>query len=57
MIIISHDIDIVKACDKVVFLDNSKIKVGQHEELLKNNKRYKQIIEIKQNTILEDEEN
>lgn len=57
MIIISYDIDVVKACDKVIFINNNKVKVGQHEDLLKSDKKYKQIIEIKQNTILEDEEN
>ena len=55
-IIISHDIEVVKKCDKVLFINNKTIEEGSHEELMKNNILYKDIIEISNNKILEDEE-
>lgn len=55
-IIISHDSEVVKRCDKVLFINNKTIEVGLHEELIKNNKLYKEIIEISENKILEEEE-
>lgn len=55
-IIISHDIEVVEKCDKVLFINNKKVKVGTHEELLQNDNQYRQIIEINQNKIFEDED-
>lgn len=55
-IIISHDSEVVKSCDKVLFINNRKIEVGKHEELMNTNRFYKDIIEVSQNRILEDEE-
>lgn len=55
-IIISHDIEVVKKCDKVLFINSKTIKSDKHENLIKQNEQYKQIIEISQNKILEDEE-
>lgn len=55
-IIISHDSEIVKKCDKVLFINNKTVEVGKHEELMRTNKFYKEIIEVSQNKILEDEE-
>lgn len=55
-IIISHDSEVVKKCDKVLFINDKTIEVGVHEELIKNNKLYKDIIEVSNNKILEDEE-
>lgn len=55
-IIISHDIEVVKKCDKVLFINNKTIEEGSHEKLMKNNILYKDIIEISNNKILEDEE-
>lgn len=55
-IIISHDIEVVKKCDKVLFINSKTIKVDKHENLMKQDEQYKQIIEISQNKILEDEE-
>lgn len=55
-IIISHDSEVVKKCDKVLFINNKTIEVGVHEELIKNNELYKDIIEVSNNKILEDEE-
>lgn len=55
-IIISHDSEIVKQCDKVLFINNQTISVGKHEDFMNNNKMYKDIIEISKNKILEDEE-
>ena len=54
--IISHDSEVVKKCDKVLFINNKKIEVAKHEELMENNKLYKDIIEVSKNKILEDEE-
>ncbi len=55
-IIISHDSEVVRKCDKVLFINNKTIEEGSHEELMKNNVLYKDIIEISNNKILEDEE-
>lgn len=55
-IIISHDSEVVKKCDKVLFINNKTIEEGSHEELMKNNMLYRDIIEISNNKILEDEE-
>lgn len=55
-IIISHDSEVVKKCDKVLFINNNTIEVGTHEELMNSNMLYKDIIEISKNKILEDEE-
>lgn len=54
--IISHDLEVVKRCDKVLFINNKTIQVGTHEELIKNNVFYKDIIEVSKNKILEDED-
>lgn len=55
-IIISHDTEIMKKCDKVLFIDENTIKVGTHKELMEQSKNYKNIIENSQNKILEEEE-
>lgn len=55
-IIISHDSEVVRKCDKVLFINNKTIEEGSHEELMENNMLYKDIIEISNNKILEDEE-
>ena len=55
-IIISHDSEVVKQCDKVLFINNKKIEIGKHEELMKKNSLYRDIIEISKNKILEVEE-
>lgn len=55
-IIISHDSEVVKKCDKVLFINGKGIEVGTHEELINNNMFYRDIIEISRNKILEDEE-
>lgn len=55
-IIISHDLEVVKRCDKVLFINNKTIEIGKHEDLMKSNESYKEIIEINKNKIIEDEE-
>lgn len=55
-IIISHDSEIVKRCNKVLFINNKTIEVSNHQELMNNNMLYREIIEISSNKILEDEE-
>lgn len=55
-IIISHDSEIVKRCDKVLFINNKTIEVSNHQKLMDNNMLYKEIIKISSNKILEDEE-
>lgn len=55
-IIISHDLEVVKKCDKVLFIKNKTIMVGKHEELMRNDDLYRNVIEISDNKILEDEE-
>lgn len=55
-IIISHDTEIMKKCDKVLFIDENTIKVGTHNKLMEKSNNYKNIIENSQNKILEEEE-
>ncbi len=55
-IIISHDTEVVKTCDKVLFINNKTITVSTHEKLMQENDIYKEIIEISQNKILNDKE-
>lgn len=55
-IIISHDVEVMKKCDKVLFINGNTIKVGTYKELIKENENYKNIIENSQNKILEEEE-
>lgn len=55
-ILISHDIEIVKKCDKVLFIHDKTIEVSTHKKLIEKNERYQEIIENSQNKILEDEE-
>ena len=55
-IIISHDTEIMKKCDKVLFIDENTIKEGTHNELMEKSNNYKNIIENSQNKILEEEE-
>ena len=55
-IIISHDSEVVKKCDKVLFINNNTIEVGKHEGLMESNKLYKEMMEISKNKIIEDEE-
>lgn len=46
LIIISHDMNDVKLADHIIFLEAGKIVCqGSHEELIKNNKKYKQMFE------------
>ena len=56
-VIISHDIEVVKRCDKVLFINNKTIEVGKHQDLMQSNELYKEIIEVSKNKIVEDEEN
>ena len=45
-IIIAQRISSIENCDKIVVMDNGKIDgIGTHEELLKNNKIYKEVYE------------
>lgn len=55
-IIISHDAEVVKKCDKVLFITNKTIITGTHEKLMEENNMYKEMIEVTQNKILDDEE-
>lgn len=55
-IIITHDTEIVKRCNKVLFINNKTVKVDTYENLIKEDEMYRQIIEISKNKILEDEE-
>jgi len=55
-IILSHDANVVKKCDKVLFINNKTVTVGKHEELMKENNTYKDIIEMTKNQIFTEEE-
>ncbi len=56
MILISHDISVVKACNKVIFIHDKKLQMNTHDYFMENNSNYRQIIEMRQNNILEEEE-
>ncbi len=56
MLMIAHDVNVVKACNRVMFIHQKKIEVNTHEYFMEHNQEYKQILEMKQNHILEDEE-
>ncbi len=53
-IIISHDVEIAKKCDKVLFINNKTIEVGTHNGLIEINPKYKEIIENNKNKVLEE---
>ncbi len=55
-IIISHDLEVVKKCDKVLFINNKTVIVGKHEDLMNQNDMYREIIEISKNKVLTEEE-
>ncbi len=55
MIIISHDMNVVKACHKVVFIHQQKVEVNTHENFMEHNEAYRQIVEMRRNNILEEE--
>ncbi len=55
-IIISHDEEVVRKCDKVLFINNKTIIEGIHSNLMNENEMYRDIIEVSQNKILEEEE-
>lgn len=55
-ILISHDLEIVKRCDKVLVINDKTIQVGKHEDFINTNQFYQDMIKISQNKILEDEE-
>lgn len=55
-IIISHDVEVIKKCDKVLFINDKTIKIGTHQKLMEENSIYQQIIEVSENKILEEEE-
>ncbi len=52
-IIITHDIDLAPLFNKIIYINDKKVEVGTHEELLKNRK-YRKVYELYQN-IIEDE--
>lgn len=56
VMIISHDIHVVKACHQVVFIHEKQVEMNTHEYFMENSEEYKQIIEMRQNNILEEEE-
>ncbi len=56
VLIISHDIHVVQACQNVVFLHDQKAEMNTHEYFMKHSEPYRQIIEMRKNNILEEEE-
>ena len=48
IIMIAHNLDMLKNCDRILVIDNGKIVGdGTHEELIKNNKYYKNLSKYK----------
>lgn len=56
IIMISHDEAIAKAVDKVIYMEQGSIQVGTHQELLEKSKDYREMIEVKENIIGEENE-
>ena len=56
VMMISHDIHVVQACQNVVFLHDQKAEMNTHEYFMKHSEPYRQIIEMRKNNILEEEE-
>jgi len=55
VLMISHDIQVVKACSRVIFIHENHAKMNTHTYFMENSESYRQMLEIKQNTILEEE--
>ena len=55
VILISHDIHVVQACHKVLFLHNKKLEMNTHKFFMENSEAYRQMIEMRKNNILEEE--
>lgn len=55
VMIISHDIHVVKACSQVIFIHEKQVTMNTHEYFMENSEPYRQMLEMKQNTILEEE--
>ena len=56
VILISHDIHVVQACHKVLFLHDKKVEMNTHKFFMENSEAYRQMIEMRKNNILEEEE-
>lgn len=56
VMMISHDIHVVQACQKVLFLYDKKVEMNTHKFFMENSEAYRQIIEMRKNNILEEEE-
>lgn len=56
VIIISYDVEVIKKCDKILFIQDKTLQTSTHLKLLQENEKYQQIIENSKNKILEDEE-
>lgn len=52
IILISHDIEVAKASDKVIFIESSdKVIQSTHEKLIEENEMYRQMMEVSRNTL------
>lgn len=56
VMIISHDIHVVQACQNVLFLHDQKAEMKTHEYFMSGSEAYRQMIEMRKNNILEEEE-
>lgn len=56
VMIISHDRSVVETCDRVLFIYDKKVLVNTHSYFMENHPVYRQMFEVKQNCILEEEE-
>ena len=52
VILISHDIEVAKASDKVIFIENhDNVIQSTHEKLIEENEKYRQMMEVSRNTL------
>ena len=56
MLIISHDSNVAQICDQVIFIHDKEMQMNTYAYFMENQPEYKQIIEMTQNKILENEE-
>ncbi len=55
MLFITHDLSIIEYVDKIIYIDNKTSNVGEHEELINKNSKYKELVKMNYNIGAKDE--
>lgn len=56
MIFITHDLSIIEYVDRIIYIDNNTTTIGEHEELINKNLRYKKLVNMNSIPGAKDEE-